>query len=109
MNFALLKSDPGRVSLDSVLKEIEKLEFINGLELPGQQLASLHPKIMSRIRSRALSETAWELKRHPPSIRYVLMSVFFYSRRNEIIDGLVELLVILLSFGQPTYRWRCSS
>lgn len=96
MNFTLLKSDPGKVSLDSVLKEIEKLEFINGLELPEQQLSSLNPKIMSRIRSRTLSETAWELKRHPSSIRYVLMSVFFYSRRIEIIDGLVELLVQII-------------
>lgn len=96
MNFALLKSDPGRVSLDSVLKEIEKLEFINRLDLPGQQLNSLHTKIMSRIRSRVLSETAWELKRHPAHIRYVLMSVFFYSRRSEIIDGLVELLIQII-------------
>lgn len=72
MNFASLKSDPGRVSLDSVLKEIEKLEFINQLELPEQQLSFFNPKIMNRIRSRALSEATWELKRHPAHIRYVL-------------------------------------
>lgn len=96
MNFALLKADPGRVSLDSVLKEIEKLEFINGLDLPDQRLGSLNTKIMSRIRSRALSESSWELKRHPAHIRYVLMSVFLYSRRSEIIDGLVELLVQII-------------
>lgn len=96
MNFALLKSDPGRVSLDSVLKEIEKLEFINQLELPEQQLISLNTKIMNRIRFRAISETVWELKRHPVHIRYVLMSVFFYSRRSEIVDGLVELLVQII-------------
>ena len=74
ISFAMLKSDPGRVSLDSVLKEIEKLEFINQLELPEQQLISLNPKIMSRIRSRVFSETAWELKRHPVYIRYVCES-----------------------------------
>ncbi|MFV0468511.1 MAG: DUF4158 domain-containing protein, partial [Dysgonomonas sp.] len=96
MNFASLKSDPGRVSLDSVLKEIEKLEFINQLEFPEQQLSSLNPKIMSRIRSRALSETTWELKRHPVHIRYVLMSIFFYTRQSEIIDGLVELLIQII-------------
>jgi len=96
ISFALLKSDPGRVSLDSVLKEIEKLEFINQLDLPEQQLTSLNSKIMSRIRSRALSETAWELRRHPTHIRYVLMSVFLYSRRSELIDGLVELLIQII-------------
>lgn len=57
INFTLMKSDPGRVSLDSVLKEIEKLKFINQLELPEQQLSSLNPKIMISIRSRVLSET----------------------------------------------------
>ena len=96
ISFAMLKSDPGRVSLDSVLKEIEKLEFITQLKLPEQQLTSLNSKIMSRIRSRVFSETAWELKRHPVHIRYVLMSIFFYSRRSEIIDGLVELLIQII-------------
>ena len=96
ISFAMFKSDPGRVSLDSVLKEIEKLEFITQLKLPEQQLISLNPKIMSRIRSRVFSETAWELKRHPVHIRYVLMSIFFYSRRTEIIDGLVELLIQII-------------
>lgn len=96
ISFTLLKSDPGRVSLDSVLKEIEKLEFINWLDLPGQQLTSLNSKIMSRIRSRVFSETSWELKCHPAHIRYVLMSVFSYCRRSEIIDGLVELLIQII-------------
>jgi len=68
------------------LKEIEKLEFINQLALPEQHLSSLNSKIMSRIRSRAFFETVWELKHHPTHIRYVFMSVFFYTRRSEIID-----------------------
>jgi len=96
VEFTFLKSDPGRVSLDSVLKEIEKLEFINFLKIPEQQLSSLNPKLMTHIRSRVLSETAWEIKRHPPTIRYALMSVFFYTRRSEIIDGLIELLIQII-------------
>lgn len=87
MNFTLLKSDPGKVSFDSVLKEIEKLEFINGLELPQQQLSSLNPKIMSRIGSRALSESSWKLKRHPSFIRYVLMSVSFIADEARLLTG----------------------
>lgn len=96
VEFTFLKSDPGRVSLDSVLKELEKLEFINLLKIPEQQLCSLNPKLMTHIRSRVLSETAWEIKRHPPAIRYALMSVFFYTRRSEIIDGLIELLIQII-------------
>jgi len=96
INFSFLKSDPGRVSLDSVLKEIEKLELINILKIPSKQLDSLNPKIMNDIKSRVLSETAWEIKRHPPAIRYTLMSVFFYTRRSEIIDSLIELLIQII-------------
>ncbi|QQM26557.1 Tn3 family transposase [Elizabethkingia sp. M8] len=96
INFTYLKSDPGRVSLESILKELEKLEFIDQLELPEQQLSALNSKVMNLIRSRAFSETSWELKRHPPIIRYALMSVFFYTRRSEIIDGLIELLVQII-------------
>jgi len=96
INFSFLKSDPARVSLDSVLKEIEKLEFISLLKIPSKQLDSLNPKIMNDIKSRVFSETAWEIKRHPPAIRYALMSVFFYTRRSEIIDGLIELLIQII-------------
>ncbi len=38
----------------------------------------------------------WEIKRHPPAIRYALMSIFFYTRRSEIIDGLIELLIQII-------------
>lgn len=38
----------------------------------------------------------WETKRHPPAIRYALMSVVFYTRRSEIIDGLIELLIQMI-------------
>ncbi len=51
---------------------------------------------MNDIKSRVLSETAWEIKRHPPAIRYTLMSVFFYTRRSEIIDSLIELLIQII-------------
>lgn len=93
MSFNLLKSDPGRISLDSVLKEIAKLDFINSLELPDSQLSTVNSKIIDRLRQRILSETAWEVRRHPVTIRYALMSVFFYTRKSEIIDSLIELFV----------------
>jgi TnpA family transposase/DNA-binding cell septation regulator SpoVG len=91
VSFSSLKSDPGRISLDTVLKEIEKLDFINQIEIPEQQLSSLSSKLISRIRLRALSETTWEVRRHPVYIRYAIISVFLYTRRSEIIDSLVEL------------------
>lgn len=91
-----LKSDPGKTSLKTVLDELTKLEFINTLELPFEIIASTNPKIISRLRQRILSENAWEIRRHPKNIRYALMSIFFYSRKSEIIDGLIELLILII-------------
>ncbi len=96
ISFSLLKSDPGRISLDSVLKEIEKLNFINKLDLQDQYLSTLSTKIISCYRMRALSETAWEVRRHPEYIRYALLSILLYTRRSEIIDSLVELLIQII-------------
>lgn len=91
INLTTLKSDPGRSSLDSILREIEKLDFIKSLELPGNLLFSLNSKISKRFKQRIDTETSWDIKRHPDNIRYALMAVFLYSRKSQIIDGLIEL------------------
>jgi TnpA family transposase len=91
--FSRVKADPGRVGLDSVLKETAKLAFINTIELPEDVLSSIHPKVLHRYRQRIQSESAWDAKQHPEPIRHALLSIFLYHRRREIIDGLVDLLI----------------
>jgi hypothetical protein len=44
--FSVLKTDPGRVSLKSVLRELEKLNQIESLELPDNLFAEIQPKIL---------------------------------------------------------------
>ena len=92
-NFNTLKADPGRLGLESVLGEVDKLKFIQSLALPIEQLELIHPKILARYKQRVISESAWEVKRHPDQIRCALLSIFFYERRSEIIDSLVELFI----------------
>ncbi|MCJ7841948.1 Tn3 family transposase [Lederbergia sp. NSJ-179] len=36
------------------------------------------------------------MRRHPPEIRYTLLSSFFWIRRAEITDGLIELLIQII-------------
>ena len=91
--FTDIKSDPGRVGLDSVLKETTKLAFIRTIELPIKQLENIHPKVLHRYRQRIGTESAWDVKRHPEPLRYALLAIFLYTRRREIIDGLVDLLI----------------
>jgi hypothetical protein len=91
--FRVLKTDPGRVSLKSVLRELEKLNQIEALGLPEHFFAEIQPKILRQYRLRAAAEPPREVRRHPESIRYTLLAAFCWQRRLEIIDGLVDLLI----------------
>jgi hypothetical protein len=91
--FQLLRADPGRVGLDSLLKEVEKLDRIRALKLPPGILDAFHPDLVKRLRRRAATESPWELRRHPDGIRLPLLVFYCVPREAEIIDGLVELLL----------------
>ena len=91
--FAELRSDPGRVSLESVLREIAKLRRIASLELPDDLFGTVPPKILQKYRLRAASEQPRELRNHPPSIRHTLLAAVCWQRRKEMIDGLADLLI----------------
>lgn len=93
VSFGDLKADPGRIGLESVLKEVEKLNFIRSLHLPVNMFSSFSTKVLQRYRQRVNSESAWEMRQHPWTIRYGLYAVFLYSRQREIIDGLIELFI----------------
>jgi hypothetical protein len=91
--FSILKTDPGRISLKSVLRELEKLSQIEALELPDILFAEIQPKILRQYRLRAAAEPPREVRLHPEPIRYTLLAAFCWQRRHEIIDGLVDLLI----------------
>tara|TARA_B100000745_G_scaffold139998_1_gene91416 strand:+ start:3555 stop:5105 length:1551 start_codon:yes stop_codon:yes gene_type:complete len=93
VNFSDIKADPGRVGLDSVLKEVKKLSFIRSLHLPVETFAAFNAKVLQRYRQRVNSESAWEVRQHPEIIRYGLYAIFLYCRQREIIDGLIELFI----------------
>jgi len=91
--FSVLKTDPGRVSLKSVLRELEKLRQIEALALPENLFAEIQPKILRQYRLRAAAEPPREVRLHPEPIRYTLLAAFCWQRRQEIIDGLADLLI----------------
>lgn len=92
-DFNNLKTDPGRTGLDSLLKEIDKLQCIRDLGLPSNLFANISPKVLHHYRQRASAEPPRELRRHPNPIRYTLVTAFCWQRCQEITDNLVELLV----------------
>ncbi len=96
IGFQTLKSDPARPSLETVLKELEKLATINRLALPSGLFGQISAKALSTYRLRAATESITELRQHPEPIRYTLVAAFCHERRGEIIDGLADLLIQLV-------------
>lgn len=93
LSFRELVSDPGRIGLDSLFQEIEKLRTVRDIQLPPDLFYGVSPKMIRKYRQRAVSEDIRELRRHPDPIRYTLLAAFFWCRGREITDNLVELII----------------
>ncbi|HSH82141.1 MAG TPA: Tn3 family transposase, partial [Herpetosiphonaceae bacterium] len=88
-----LKTDPGRVSLESVLTTIAKLQRLRRVNLPADLFQDVPPKLVTTYRNRAAAEPPRELRAHPAAIRYALLAALCTLRSQEITDNLVELLI----------------
>jgi len=92
-DFNSLRSDPGRIGLESFFKEIDKLVTIRELKIPDSLFATTPVAILEKYRLRVASELLGEIREHPDNIRHTLLSIFFWTRQREVTDNLVELLI----------------
>jgi TnpA family transposase len=90
---ASIRSDPGNVSLNTMLTEIAKLEAVRAVGLPEDVFADIAPKVVTAWRARAAVESPSHLRDHPPEVTLTLLSALLYCREREITDTLVELLI----------------
>lgn len=95
MTISQLNMGPGRASKKTLKWEIKKLKDLKKLELPNDLFSHIPSKMLRKYRLRSISEKASERRRHPPEVRYTLLSAFFWSRCREITDSLVELLMTI--------------
>lgn len=93
VNFSALKADAGRTSLKSVLEELAKLNRIKGVELPEALELNVSDKQVQKLAQRALCTPVADFRKHTAYRRYALLSAFCWQRQQEIIDGLVDLLI----------------
>lgn len=96
LGLSQLRSDPGKIGVESVFKELDKLDFINGFSLPNNLLDDIHPELIKKYRLQLVSETLWEIKRHPHYIKYALVGLFLSVRKREVLDHIIELLIIII-------------
>jgi hypothetical protein len=90
---ATIKTDPGNVSLDSLLAEQAKLTGVRAVGLPAALLTDVAPNMVAAWRARAAVESPGHLRDHSQPTRLVLLSALLFEREREITDALVELLI----------------
>lgn len=90
---AWVKTDPGRLSLNTMLEEIGKLEAIRAVGLPADLLVKVSARIVSGWRVRAAVQSPSHFREFAPETRWVLLAALLAERQREITDTLVELLI----------------
>jgi len=93
---AVLKRDPGAVGLDSLLTEITKLTDVRKLGLPEGLFVDCSEKMVAAWRARAIKMYPSDFRDTTEDVRITLLAALCFSRRAEITDALVELLVALV-------------
>ncbi len=76
LTWAELKTDPGRIGVESFQKEVAKLEIFEQLELPADLFKKIPTKVLQVYKSRVVVEHPRDLRRHPEHIRYTLFTAF---------------------------------
>ena len=93
VSFSDLKSDPGKPGVESLLTSIAKLQCIDGLGLSVSVFEPVPAKFIEQFRARCATESIRELRRHPPAIRYSMVAMFCWRRRQQLTDLLLDLLL----------------
>lgn len=96
VSFAHLKTDPGKPSLDNLLAGIAKLQCIDAVGLECDLFLNVPAKFIEQFHRRCATESIRELRRHPPVIRYSMVAMFCWRRRQQLIDALIDLLLQLI-------------
>ena len=92
-----LKSDPGRLGLETLLEEIVKLRRAKTLGLPADLFGGFSDKLVASWRARAMASHPSDLAANQPPVRLTLVSALAWSRTSEITDALVDLFIGLVS------------
>jgi hypothetical protein len=93
---AELKTDPGQVGLETLLREIDKLAAVRAIGLPAGLFADASEKLVEAWRARAARSYPSDLRTAPAPVRLTLLAALCWLRASEITDALVDLLIGLV-------------
>ncbi|WP_198541164.1 DUF4158 domain-containing protein, partial [Parafrankia soli] len=91
--FAVIREEPGNVSVKTIEREVFKLTAIRAVGLPEGLFADVAPKVLASWRARVAAEAPSHLRSHPHEVKVTLLAAYVYCRAREITDTLVDLLI----------------
>ena len=94
--FAQLQADLGKSSRDNLLIGIERRQAIDAIGVATDVFNGVPTKFIDQFRQRCATESIRELRRHPAPIRYSMVAMFCWRRRQQLTDGLVDMLLQLI-------------
>ena len=94
--FTQLKTDLGKSSRDNLLLGIERRQAIDAIGLVADVFKGVPLKFIDQFRQRCATESIRELRRHPVPIRYSMVAMFCWRRRQQLTDGLVDMLLQII-------------
>ncbi|MDP4510565.1 Tn3 family transposase, partial [Nonomuraea turcica] len=92
-----LKSDPGRLGLETLLEEIVKLRRAKALGLSADLFGGYSDRLVASWRARAMASHPSDFAANQPPVRLTLVAALAWSRTTEITDALVDLFIGLVS------------
>lgn len=91
-----LKSDPEQLGVETLLREIDKLERVRLVGLPADLFEGFSEKLVEAWRARAARSYPSDLQASSRPVRLTLLAALAWSRTAEITDSLVDLLLGLV-------------
>lgn len=75
---ASIRSEPGNVSLNTMLTEIAKLEAVRAVGLPAEVFVDVASRVITAWRARAAVESPSHLRGHSPEVTVTLLAALLY-------------------------------
>lgn len=92
-----VKSPPGPMGMTTILDEVAKLQFIRRFGIdPARLFSGISPKVLKYLRNRARAEDAFQIRRHPPEVRYTLLAALLHARGTEVTDTIIKIFLELI-------------
>lgn len=94
--FAELRSSPGAVGVETVLAELDKLAVLEDIGAEPDVFAGFSPQMVQRWHDRFAITRPSALTAIKTADRLLLARAWVVSRREAVIDGVVDLLIAVV-------------